>query len=674
MEKLLNFSYDWSHSKIIYDSPRMLYKLAAVKEAVKLYHEQANEFTYVNGVFHKVQKNLQLMVIPEVFKTEITLIAELMKERLCKFIKFLPKEFSSKGGWSLLREKIYWTSQGTIDKLTTAEALVDANDLDVTLRFQIATLFFLENKINTLSVQMPHNYALENKVFNIRFDMLHDISRGIYYELSKMDGISIAKTHFKIPEIECAYKNCFIDKLEKGNEFGCQYYWQRLSEQERHDILESLKPKFIDWHRNRILNFKFTLFILFTHCNMEGRLQLLQDEQYNYALLQSFLDLEFLHIFDECIKEVLKLMTFESVVNLIDASAKRIEFTKSYKRKYVEIGSMLFQHICEENSVITSSSYAYSTMFESLNTLVEEGETELMRIFFDSVSKKWIEEQFSYDWSFGLKYLIMAALEAGMLELLFNYAFPTPEKRNEFCETKKSQVIDDTMEQFILKGQISYIDKLLSSLFLSSDDIKSFKQRFVKENSFNLCFELLWEGRCKCANKFVKWCSEFCKKDFLSFKSEFVESKGSRLCYKLIESSKWQFLNNYTYWCFSSDKLASQLFKMKFSEENGSELCFTLLEEGEWESVKNFLHWCFSSDRKALDVAINSFYDKFCKSEFFAKLFHPENSAKPIDVINSLSKLTSLKKHFNSNAIVRTVKVMKYTVFFFCLKIIFALT
>ena len=640
MGELLNIRYDWLHRRIIYESPQQLYKLAAAKVAVKLYCEVPNKLTGVNEIFRKVQKNLRLMVIPEKFRTNVELITELMQEQLSKFIKFLPKEFSHKREWRLLKKNICWTSQGTIDKLNTAEALVDASDLDVTLRFQIATLFFLENKINALSIQMPQNYVVKNRDF--------------YDKLSKMDGIPVAKKYFSISEVECDYKICIKNMLELGNEFGYHYYWHRLSEQERFELLE---PKFMNSIPSWCSSFNFQLFIIFTYCDIEGRLQLLEYEQYRCTLLDSLLDLQLLPIFDECVKEFLEYLTLDYVVKLIKASAIRIpKSAKLYKKKYVKIGSMLFQHLCKEYSIITIPSHLLDMIFKSLQWLAEEGETELMKLFLDSVNKEWIEEQFNDCCLYTIKYLIIAALESRRLEFVFNCAFPAPKYRIDFCRTERS-VINHIMNHLICKKQIANIDRTLSSLFLNYEDIKNLKQGFAEKESFDLCYELFIQGRNKCVNKFVEWCFELREEDILSFKANYATEKGDSLCFDLIKDGKWKFLDKFTNWCFASDELNSFFFKIKFTEKKGCKLCLTLLAKGQWWSVKKFLHWSFEPEITVSHVAINYFYGKFFKSKHFAKLFRPWNlnvrtTGKQVDAIDSLAKLTCLRKQFSNNDLI----------------------
>ena len=63
----------------------------------------------------------------------------------------------------LMKDKMHWTSQGTIDKKSTVQALADATDLDVETRFQIAVTFRLEDRVNQLSSQMPTDYLSKNR-------------------------------------------------------------------------------------------------------------------------------------------------------------------------------------------------------------------------------------------------------------------------------------------------------------------------------------------------------------------------------------------------------------------------------------------------------------------------------------------------------------------------------
>ena len=128
MEILYDLQYNWLQNKIIYDYPEKLYDLATIQAAVNLRYKDkiGREETLKN-----VQKKLLSMILPVSVKNDVAQKVELIEEQLLKFVELLPPNFLKQSRWSVLKKKIYWTLQATIDKIKTAEALTDAIELNL---------------------------------------------------------------------------------------------------------------------------------------------------------------------------------------------------------------------------------------------------------------------------------------------------------------------------------------------------------------------------------------------------------------------------------------------------------------------------------------------------------------------------------------------------------------
>ena len=634
MDKLLDLQYDWLHSKIIFYSPPTLLQLALVKSAVIIYYEEADNFLEEIETYRKVRNKIQVILIPETLRSHIALMAEIVHNQMKEFTRLLPREFSTNIGWIILREKLHWTSQGTIDKRSTAECLADMNDLDVIIRFRIALEFRLVDKINALAIKIPSKYCMKD--------------REKFRKLVDMDDVTIAKRHFGISERVHDYKYCFKEIIRSGNELGYHYYWQHLSEQEIEDVLQ---PQFIR-NLDGFYYYKFMLFI-FTHCNIERKLQILQDENNCYILVTQLLGFQWLSFFDAFVTDALKRLTVNSVVKLLNESVKRMMPTRAYTKKYLQICSLLLQHLCKECSITSLQNCYLDMILECLHIGVEWGELQLVRIFLQSVDNEWIKKQFSDD-NCSLRYFILAALKSGMIEVVFSFALLTALERKEFCNR---QVFFSVMYDLFYNTEMDNVDKLLSLLDFSSEDMKSYKMKFAKEFGVEICFMPFVIGKSECLNNFVQSCFSS-EKDIQSFKIKFVKENGYYLCNYLLKERKFESAEKLVHWCFPSKKQTVHSFKVKFAEKYGCELCFELLREGHWEFVIKFVRWCFASERQSF-----CFYRKFLKSEYFPNLFRRvylkiKLVASPAvaldymgdsnDIISSLNKVTHLSDHFGS--------------------------
>ena len=512
MEKLVNLEYRVENYEIVPFSPPTLLHLATVKAAFNIWYSNDDDIENMLESQIEVQEKTSLMALPNSIKNYIAQKVETIASQLSKFRKLLPSNPSIENRWySSFKYKIHWTSLCTINMRKTAKALVDTTDLNVEAKFQLAVRFCLEDQVNALSVQMPCDYLKENI--------------DLYDNVAYLKGALIAKKHFKIPEMEhYYYHECFKEMLSLENEAGCHYYWQGFTEEEKHKLLRhSIRESYID----RLNDSSYILFI-FIQFDKQTRLQLVQDDEYCSILLKQLLKTQFLHLFDECAKDLLKLLRKDWVVYLADQSVFKVRSTIAYKKKYVQICEMILQVISREFQITSLHAFSNDIMMKAMNDLMDEGEITIVTEFLNSVSNDWIKEWF-YSYSFNLAHFVRAAIKHDIIECIIQYAFPTFEDRKRFLS---GTVIDNIFFKIFLKQPfLDEIEKLQKEeldrlpYLLSSDieEIKKFKVEFLEENGCNLCATFLEAGDWKGTKQFIEWCLES-EEEVLLFYAKFFRS------------------------------------------------------------------------------------------------------------------------------------------------------
>ena len=333
MENLLNLKYDWAHSKIIYNSLATLYQQATVKIALIFWFGKRSDVEPEYLRYEKLQEKIQKLPLAEPIKEDITLTMELIGEQLIQLEQILPPKLRDQSVWVVLKDKIHWTSQGTIDKLKTAEAIIDSKDFDVETKFQTATVFCLEDQINALSVQMDPDYLVEADLFD--------------HNIDTMLGTSKARKHFGIVHVAPDFKENFEKALDASNELACLYYWQCFTDREKRDIVKSdfLYDLYNDFH-----NYSNYMIFFFTLLGKKQKLQLVQNETYFRVLLHQLLSPQFLPVFYKFAKDFPKLLKFHTVLELLTTSLDKMVFSRIANRNYLNISSMLLHFISKNYS------------------------------------------------------------------------------------------------------------------------------------------------------------------------------------------------------------------------------------------------------------------------------------------------------------------------------------
>ena len=413
-------------------------------------------------------------------------------------------------------DKIYWTSQGTIDKERTMKALAVTAELDVEIRFQIAVSSCLKDEINSLAIQLPSDYL----------DKYAESLGGFEHtdNIFVMDDITTAKQHFGILENNWVdYRKYFKKMLNMRNDLGCHYFWQRLSEQEQINVLTldaipCLTSSFMS-HNNIVVS-NSALF-LFTQCDHDKRIQLLQDKYYYLKLMNNLISLRWLSISYKCTKALLELPLAMFASDVLPDILMKSFNTPASGNKYMEIIKLLLQFLCQKYSNVILSSCLNYKIFSALDSLANTGEIMLVKGFLTSVCSEWLQFQFSGNLD-NLEYLISAAVECDVLEYVLNIALPTVEDRHKFVINEKLDSLISNL--FMLGNEIENIIKFLSYLYFDNTYNEGFKQKLIEKQGFNIC-------RCVLFSKKSKGLTYFTQRFFTSeeeticFYNEFFRSE-----------------------------------------------------------------------------------------------------------------------------------------------------
>ena len=333
MENLVNLQYDWTRNKIITDTIPRLFSLVATKIALNLWLIET-EIKEIFTSLRKVQDKIPLLEVPITVAKKIAIKVELIGEQLSEFNDLLPDEYPMLDNWSIIKTKIHWTKQATIDKCSTVEALTDDDEFDLEMRLLIAADCYLEDRINKLFAQLPRGFG--------RSKIEPNFERFVF-----VGGCPLAAEHFNIWTSVFDYNkrlNCMLTSSQK--EMCYLYHWNHFTEQERLQVSESL----YSCHKARLM------FFAFTNYDRETKLQLLQDEKCCFLLLQELLQVQWLHMFDAFAENVPKALTLDSILKLLFTSAEKIETAVVCRKKYVQICGNFLSSICKEFSVSCPSS------------------------------------------------------------------------------------------------------------------------------------------------------------------------------------------------------------------------------------------------------------------------------------------------------------------------------
>ena len=524
MDTLLSLKFDLPHNKIVEDSPALLQHLATIQIAVSICYraELTKSMTNDDKCKTKVilQNGISSLPIPPSIKNDVELMVALVVDQLSKIRSDASphSEIFLFIDSNLLQKKVQWTSQGTIDKKRTAQALADSIELDTKTRFEIAAEFYLEEQINALSVHLPRNYLEKHK--------------RKFYSIYKIKSISIARKHFNILQPVPDSKDLFPFCVD---EINCHYLWHNLTDAERVDVYTnsfSISSYFPD-----------VALFLFSEANKDQKLKLLQNKNTCGIVIKKLMDLECLPVFNACIHEVSKFLTVNTLVSMLRLCRFKIEekpVLLAYKTKYAQIFCTLSDILSKVNLNDKKWNSVEKSITCILTVFLEEKEMKVAKMIIESLQNEWIKR-----WFFQLIHTDLAKL-----------------------------LINDCLKHELL-------DFIISSIYPSRAERKHFEKFINGDLCLDICFKALqFNNLCdyERLDKFFLSCFQYDRNKLIDLKKKLVNDRNKnanfsfplKLLYNKLKNKKYVILSNeiifreqavvddYFNWICSNDKEAKE--------------------------------------------------------------------------------------------------------------------
>lgn len=487
MKTFSNVKYDLVHNKIIHTSPPSLKHLSAIKIAISFWYAKpvvkereyfrASEDEILNDYYlqEEIHEKIPSLTIPETLKVDVALMTELVSEQLSKLTDIIEKVKDFPKKWFVLQNKICWTIQGTADIKRTAEAFADCEDVDLESRFKIALEFYLEEQINALSVQLPPFYVKDNEI---------DLTRNKYNESSldftslyEMETVSTARNHFGIKARPATnYKKA---ALSGSNELACQYYWQKLTEQEKFEVTEAL---YTLYHYNRHPN----IFMFYTlQLNEEQKVAFMKSGFFTYNLLYALLDMQWFSFFVDFLNEVSHLLRIEYLLTIFWECIKKMGCTFAFQKKFVPVCTKLIR-LYKERSVPVPS-LIWASVVDNAERLIAMEELTILEMLFDALTMKERKKMVCSLFEFTIDMLLTAALKQGKMGSITTL-LPSLEEREKFIVGQK---FESFAVNLISQGCYGDLDRIFNSLFSEFENVDSYKQHFAEETGVHLIKRLI---------------------------------------------------------------------------------------------------------------------------------------------------------------------------------------
>ena len=477
MEVILNLKYDFVHNKIIYNVIPSLRHLATVRIAINLWYEE-EVIEKWNTTQRTIEGKVPSLTIPESLKEKIALMAELIGQQLDNLSSIVSRRLNFQSKWHLLHKEIYWTAEGTIDKKRTFEAFTDCEELDLETRFAIASDFYLEDRINALSVQLPLNYFEWNENY--------------FYSLSEMAGLSTARKHFGLLPwtVPNYYRCCIYD--DSVTEMQYYFYWQHFTEETKNEFILDLY--------NPCASEDVILFLVTQHNDLQKQ-QLLQSESTLCDLLDALLDLRWFPFFVACINEVSGILDTHTVLRLLLTCVRQLDSTFAYRIKYARVCANLIRLLNNKEAI---NDYCLSDydMRRIVCILLKVEEIKCLESFLEWLSVEERKQLTSKLKPQDLVLLFTKSLQFGALNSTISILLPSIEDRKNF-------LINDgfvnIVSSLVEKKKLCELDEIFSSLSSSFSDVESYKRQFADARGFELCQKFYDDGKWECCNDFIKW-------------------------------------------------------------------------------------------------------------------------------------------------------------------------
>lgn len=448
MDDILNLKFDLARNKIISNSPPSLQQVATVQIGVKLWHAEVIKIFNFYEHQRMVQDNLSLLIMPKSLKDKVAQILELIGEQLFRLCRSMEKIFEFRARWLLLRSRICWTSQCTIDKQSTAKNFADCEDLALETRFEIALEFCLETHIEALYRKFSRDYIKRVRDFAWHVPSL--------WVMESSSGI-----HVRFPLKLMHYYQFHFYIWRFGNSDIVRFiFWEKLAAYEKREIVNALS--------NFYCGCPEIVLFLFTLLNTEQKLDYLQNRKLAFNLLKALLDLIWFPDFVDCIREMTSFLDANSKLLLLHSCIRvNLWFKLTYKNKYADICEMLVQQL-----------------------LLDNCKSAAFRLFH------------SFDCQI-LKNIVITLLKTEEFSLLKTFL------KLMRIEDREKYVTDDEFLNYVFslikEKNFSYLDRIFSLFFSDFGRTESCKMQFFKKSGLYLCQKLVRDDKLEFVREFIKF-------------------------------------------------------------------------------------------------------------------------------------------------------------------------
>ncbi|GFX56896.1 uncharacterized protein TNCV_3566681 [Trichonephila clavipes] len=243
----------------------------------------SDKFREGNILYDLIIGKVRKLFLPTALEDEVKETIHSIGFEILKFKCFQEKYLGENNHFFDNEIEIYWTYLGTIDKLRTAMSFVKDDKIDVTLRYQIACIYCLEEDILILWEKMSE----DDKIFPFK-----TVSLPMYQVLISFWESKMKKKPLKLPERRRISKNVYVISLEyavySGNIAATRYFFQKLSDEEKKEVVLKItkhvlkKVEFSKEYYFEVLQF------LLLQMSEKDRLDVFQAGSYN--LLCCFLE------------------------------------------------------------------------------------------------------------------------------------------------------------------------------------------------------------------------------------------------------------------------------------------------------------------------------------------------------------------------------------------------
>ena len=517
MTDILSISYNLHCNEVMYQSPQSLQELATTQIAIQFWaHKNAHMQIKLSGLENYLRKkklyeyilqNIKLLILPKRLRQNVEYMIVLTGTEVLVFMYMVIKNTESlKYCMELILQNVCWTSQGTVNKKRSAEALVDCDKISLKDRLRIACHYCLEDKINKLAMLMPED-AMENENY--------------YCAIMKLfKNINIAKEHFKMTSTLVDYRmyygyliqNC-IKYDDENAEAILQYCWLQLPKDGQMNSLKN--SAYLCYYNLENVNI-----YQFCALKQEEKYHLLHCEDFTLSILKTLVEWRWLPFFLSTLHSVIDFISQDKVINLIE----------------------------------------YIINFTSITELKERYRDTVLQILQTYRTTKLTEMHKNCE------NLVWICLEANEIDAVKEILIAaTSEEKKQMLMTGKGKT---NLRSLIQKRNWDTFTSYVNFMLSSEDDRQNFKIDLIKDMSLDAAFDTAfylainkkWESLNDIFLNFIPRNK--------SFKKDFVEKKGFEICQTLLLQSDFNSVDEFLKQCFDSEgEMNTFLIKFVQSEE-----------------------------------------------------------------------------------------------------------